>query len=676
MLKNYYRLPQKLENYFKEIIHWPEITFNKEDKEKLKQISNVSNVNNHSIQLTIDGGNHTILPSQYILYAVFVKEFALDVKEYIDVFELKKRNFSQNVIGQSIISNNLNYDELDIDNYSKIIGPKIFTDSNLNLGSKSIVNGNEGNYKLRGAVDFYGSIILKPINIPNASSSILGKFIYNLTEKKDIYDYFERRFLNKLKFIVKEKVLKNFCFDVVSFLYSYDALEGIIPVIVKNNDNSFSSIKHDNFNLTTIFKTATHVLSDDELTQGGALRFFNYPIFYLNNEYYYFSTEWTNNGNGRLDLQSLIALINTYYPEFSISIENDNFIFKSKFKEMPLSFKGANNTIYYGAPGTGKSHKVDKVIEKLNSHYYERVTFHPEFDNASFIGGYKPISVKVRQSEEENDFINEVHYKFVPQVFTNIYERSWQDLNNQYYLVIEEINRGNCAEIFGEIFQLLDRNSNYTVSSSKELKEYLMHEAFKDENHDGIINGLKLPPNLSILATMNTSDQSLFPMDSAFKRRWDWEYVPICYDAIDELGKSNDSFNFEIDIEDGNKYSWIKFIKKVNLNHIKNNPSLGMDKCIGNYFIKPETGNIIALKPFINKVIFYLWNDVFKDEDNNVFEQNTSYEDFFPMNTNGKKKIKELFDRIELKPIQASTYTEEEPQLAQVAEPQQDLDSE
>lgn len=203
-----------------------------------------------------------------------------------------------------------------------------------------------------------------------------------------------------------------------------------------------------------------------------------------------------------------------------------------------------------------------------------------------------------------------------------------------------------------------------------------MYEAFEDENHIGIVKGLKLPPNLSILATMNTSDQSLFPMDSAFKRRWDWEYIPICYKEQDEFGNINKSFAFEIDIEDGEKYSWKDFIEKVNLNHIKNNPSLGMDKCIGNYFIKPEKDNTISIKPFINKVIFYLWNDVFKDEDNNVFEQNTSYEDFFPMDTNGKEKIKALFERIGLAPKQPQNYTQEEPELGQVAEPQQELELE
>src|SRR5690606_22568205 len=168
------------------------------------------------------------------------------------------------------------------------------------------------------------------------------------------------------------------------------------------------------------------------------------------------------------------------------------------------------------------------------------------------------------------------------------------------------------------------------------------------ENHKGIIKGLQLPPNLAILATMNTSDQSLFPMDSAFKRRWEWEYVPICYDEVNEEGGENKSYNFVIDLGNGSQYSWIKFIEYINLNHIKENPNLGMDKCIGNYFVKPEKGNSISLKQFINKVVFYLWNDVFKDEDNSVFEENSSYEDFFPITTNGLNKVSELFERIGL----------------------------
>lgn len=323
------------------------------------------------------------------------------------------------------------------------------------------------------------------------------------------------------------------------------------------------------------------------------------------------------------------------------------------------------NTIYYGAPGTGKSYKVDQLIKDLDPKFYQRVTFHPEFDNASFVGGYKPFS------EKNNDGEDVISYKFVPQSFASIYADAWKDLDNDYYLVIEEINRGNCAEIFGEIFQLLDRNSNYTVSPSKELNDHLIEKFDNNKEHEGIAKGLRLPSNLHILATMNTSDQSLFPMDSAFKRRWEWEYVPICYEVQNEEGKSNESFNFEIDLGDGSKYKWIDFIAKINNNHIKNNQALGMDKCIGNYFIKPDNANNITLKPFINKVIFYLWNDVFKDEDNKVFESNGSYEDFFPILTNGLTKVKELFERIELTPNPAYPSREEEQDLRQVAEDNQ-----
>jgi hypothetical protein len=321
------------------------------------------------------------------------------------------------------------------------------------------------------------------------------------------------------------------------------------------------------------------------------------------------------------------------------------------------------NKIYFGAPGTGKSFRITEDLNDVDTIFQKRITFHPEYDNSSFVGGYKPIT----------DSKGEIKYDFVPQIFANIYVEACNDPIHQYYLIIEEINRGNCAEIFGELFQLLDRDENYKITPSNELIIFLNESISNSKYYN---NGeMLLPDNLSILASMNTSDQSLFPMDSAFKRRWDWEYIPICYTPIDDFKKKNDSFDYEIDIEDGNKYSWIKFIEKINLNHIKVNSSLGMDKCIGNYFIKPDKDNVISLKPFINKVIFYLWNDVFKDEDNKAFEENTSYEDFFPIETNGKKKIKELFDRIGLEEKKSLSIVEDENSLGQVAESPEEKES-
>lgn len=496
-----------------------------------------------------------------------------------------------------------------------------------------------------------------------------------INELEDLAQKYEPKVTSKrINIIIEKQKLKWIIFNSFKYLLEhYDDKLLLNNFKIKEsqiNETKYSGISiPDYFNSDNLIGQFNSEQLKEQLTSSSTIRYFEDKFTILDNDYSYFSTQWGDvEGNG-LTLKNF----NRYLSDLT----NNSLEIIKEGKLYSLIFKNSNksplikteNTIYYGAPGTGKSFKVDKIIEELDVVFYERVTFHPEFDNSSFIGGYKPISVKVRYEEGDNEYFqNEVHYKFVPQAFTNIYGRAWQDLENQYYLIIEEINRGNCAEIFGEIFQLLDRTSKYTVSPSKELKEYLEHEAFKDVNHIGIVSGLKLPPNLSILATMNTSDQSLFPMDSAFKRRWDWEYIPICYTDIDDFKKKNDSFDFEIDIKDGQKYSWIKFIEIINLNHIKNNSSLGMDKCIGNYFIKPDKDKTISLRPLVNKVIFYLWNDVFKDEDNKVFEENTSYEDFFPLETNGKKKIKELFNRIDLKAIPSMEIVYDKSSLEQVAE--------
>ena len=288
--------------------------------------------------------------------------------------------------------------------------------------------------------------------------------------------------------------------------------------------------------------------------------------------------------------------------------------------------------IFYGAPGTGKSHKVKEIVFGKDERT-ERVTFHPEYDYSSFVGGYKPTM------DGDN-----IKYEFVPQAFTNIYTKAWNDLDNDYYLVIEEINRGNCAEIFGDIFQLLDRTNDYKITPSKELKEHLEIELKDNSSIDS--EKLLLPPNLNILATMNTSDQSLFPMDSAFKRRWDWEYIPINYSREED---KNSSAKFEVKLSDEESFKWLDFIEKVN-EKISNNDNLGMDKCLGNYFIKPENDEI-EIETFINKAIFYLWNDVFKDEteEDSIFKNKTTYEKFFPIDDeNGKQKVRDILEDLEI----------------------------
>lgn len=289
--------------------------------------------------------------------------------------------------------------------------------------------------------------------------------------------------------------------------------------------------------------------------------------------------------------------------------------------------QSCHQIIYYGAPGTGKSHKIKIMLEGVLSGNIFRTTFHPDSDYSTFVGAYKPTmkkhyrydgKVKAKYYEDDDlagakkdeTIIDKViEYDFVPQTFIKAYMRAYQTEEN-VYLVIEEINRGNCAQIFGDLFQLLDRDENgvseYKIKADADIVNYLEEKLGKDSA--GIKDGeLCLPSNLYIYATMNTSDQSLFPIDSAFKRRWDWEYEPIKYKNTD----------WAVEIS-GNKYSWTSFQKKVNEKIFGDTNS--EDKMLGDYFVKANNGNVISEKLFVNKVLFYLWNDVCKDGDNDIFK--------------------------------------------------------
>jgi hypothetical protein len=297
--------------------------------------------------------------------------------------------------------------------------------------------------------------------------------------------------------------------------------------------------------------------------------------------------------------------------------------------------------IYYGAPGSGKSHKAKE--ETMGMKVF-RTTFHPDTDYASFVGSYKPVLVdgNVRNSEGvivEGQSEKKIVYEFVPQVFANAYCEAWRayfqpENKKNVCLLIEELNRGNCAQIFGDLFQLLDRTktgfSEYSVlpdaDFAKYIKDYFTDDEFKSyfnairENSDRVEDQygipewddtnkennkvrLSLPPCLSIVCTMNTSDQSLFPMDSAFKRRWDWEYVPIDYFKSES--------QFIIAVDDGHKYLWSSFLKKIN--SIIYEQTKSEDKQMGNFFVKGNEDREVDCNQFVSKVMYYLWSEVCKD---------------------------------------------------------------
>ena len=312
-------------------------------------------------------------------------------------------------------------------------------------------------------------------------------------------------------------------------------------------------------------------------------------------------------------------------------------IFQNEAKKIKAPSNLTLQQIYYGAPGTGKS----KTIKDLTfGEDVIRTTFHPDSDYASFVGTYKPITEEVVLrdcngkkviDEETGKVVKEdrIAYKFIPQAFLEAYVEAWKKLGSskKQFLIIEEINRGNCAQIFGDLFQLLDRNeygfSDYPIVADKDMQKYLEKEfagweiTNKDEINqlygeanmvNLIMKGerLVLPSNLYIWATMNTSDQSLFPIDSAFKRRWDWKYVPIREGRDKE---TNAPLNWYINTGD-KQYKWWSFISKVN--ELIGSLTNSEDKKLGYFFCKAKDGEIDA-DLFVSKVIFYLWNDVFKD---------------------------------------------------------------
>lgn len=356
--------------------------------------------------------------------------------------------------------------------------------------------------------------------------------------------------------------------------------------------------------------------------------------------------------------------------------------------------KGSLQQIFYGAPGTGKSHTIK---EQTKGEDVVRTTFHPDSDYSTFVGAYKPttktvpvttvIGTKAVVVEDESGnpmTEDKIVYEFVSQAFLQAYVEAWKkfakpNVDNtvdKEYLIIEEINRGNCAQIFGDLFQLLDRGdhgfSEYPIKADADMQKQLekafagitisqaeeINGLFKDENNivSQVLNGeiLLLPQNLYIWATMNTSDQSLFPIDSAFKRRWDWQYVPIC-----DAGKA---WTIEVG---GNKYDWWLFLSKINT-YIYD-ATFSEDKKLGYFFCKAENG-VISAEKFVGKVIFYLWNDVFKDTefDGDAFRDENggklSFDKFY-LDMNGLTKVNEdkvgqFLRNLDIMPISNESVTE------------------
>ena len=327
--------------------------------------------------------------------------------------------------------------------------------------------------------------------------------------------------------------------------------------------------------------------------------------------------------------------LNPNYKEMEIDVDRNNKraffeIFSAQLKRHKIN--APIQQILFGAPGTGKSHTLNSYanITEQNS---IRTTFHPDSDYSTFVGCYKPTK------DEES---GEITYDFTPQAFTNAYVAAWKNAPTPFFLIIEEVNRGNCAQIFGDIFQLLDRDeygySSYKTTPDQDLANYIRKQfAYTDIDDEEVKSGKKmqLPPNLYIWATMNTSDQSIFPIDSAFKRRWDWRYIPIDYTDRGHYIACGDT-----------QYSWADFLQKVN-DRVES-VTQSEDKKLGYWFMgNGAEQKEITIDRFVSKVVFYLWNDVFKDfgkSGNTIFKDTfAKFHKFFDFGGNPKEDVVKAF---------------------------------
>lgn len=285
----------------------------------------------------------------------------------------------------------------------------------------------------------------------------------------------------------------------------------------------------------------------------------------------------------------------------------------------------SHNRILFGAPGTGKSYTLNEDKEKLigkDSKDFERVTFHPDYSYAQFVGTYKPVPCK---DSEDKDAIT---YEYVPGPFTRTLVKALKsgmtDNPKPHLLIVEEINRANVAAVFGDVFQLLDRDDNgvseYAIQTSEDMRKYLAKELNVSPEECAEI---KLPNNMFIWATMNSADQGVFPMDTAFKRRWDFTYIGIndseegIVDKTIILGADNDA----------RIVNWNELRKAINDDLLTY--KVNEDKLMGPYFIsknvfvEDENGNIDAakfIKTFKNKVIMYLFDDAAKQKRPSLFD--------------------------------------------------------
>lgn len=458
---------------------------------------------------------------------------------------------------------------------------------------KALLNNPDGQgVKTRSCKDIFGSCVLKKLAVPDASSNYLGTLIYYLAKREDLYEDLETEMNN-------EAVIVNTVED------SPCTIDALGDILRKMYDSPKASGQVASIHMFA-FKYGKHIIENsisvnEIIVRAGINPSYNVEL------------------NKGLNIYRSV-LNNEYGVRF---YKEDDVSSPTEEDDSAGIARGGINRIYYGAPGSGKSHFVSSLLEEasVKDENIVRVTFHPEYSNVDFTGQILPTITTDADGEKR------VEYTFNPGPFTHALLRAYNEPNDMVYLIIEEINRGNAAAIFGDMFQLLDRvrdsgkpewsSSEYPVSNPN-MQEYLKENVTSVSIRQRLCNGIYIPGNLTILATMNSSDQNVFTLDTAFKRRWDFEQISNDIEK-DEVHSYKNWF------VPGTDVTWAVFLTAINNEILKYriHNQTNEDKRLGKYFVTRDcltehassdyTQDIKAkASAFAYKVLEYIWNDVCK----------------------------------------------------------------
>jgi hypothetical protein len=573
--------------------YFDELTFDDESKLAFDELPLKLEFLDHSARLEVSDTAHAYLPSHYFTYAIKIRPLALMLSKYLNIKEnllksLSGTNSDKAVaidkLASSITPKNSATDKLDKYSQGNFFG--VFKDPNSRLQAKNLINLKTEHGIVTGVVrdsgDFFGSATLKVLPVPDSSSNVLGQLIYAFTKSPNTYDFLMRKYSSKLPYLLKSASGDELLYLIFVTLGLEGKLDDLFDILsVPSRNGPLGSIPD-------VFLFNTTPVS-------GNSSYFEIPIHFSEklNQYVFFKNDLLTDPKV---LDEISMQISVFWNYAYITQSEQIFYLKPKLPTTVPKLKGGKNIIIYGAPGTGKSYSIGERIKQEGARGKITV-FHADTQYSDFVGSLKP------HTERDSNSKPIITYQFRPGPFVNALIEAMNFPSEAVYLVIEEINRAPAAAVFGELFQLLDRTNDGDSSYGIEVADPDMLEYIEKNAHVKLTE-LRIPSNLSIFATMNSSDQAVMPLDTAFKRRWSFEYLGLNFkDApVQQLELMTSDGLYEI--------SWADFAEKV-VNFLLKEFDVAEDRLVGPFFLNPNelTNWKVALN---GKLFVYLWDDVLR----------------------------------------------------------------